>query len=457
MSGRQQRPQPIRVISDSVAVDLQVACGSMLLQDVAHNVSNKQIATSQPLQQAEVPSLHPAPAVPGHIQRAATIPVRSSPQLGHNGVISPPSTPPSRSPSNSFSQHGPRTPVLKAVPDDICIDISEGELLGTGLWSNVYKVTAPTILSATLTPGDLLTPPTTPQKSTTTSVYAVKSASRPDAKEVFAEEARLLTHLSTSPASAQYIIPFHGLANSSSSLIFHCASTDLQTYASTTPLSTLLTTLPSIFTNLISGLAHMHSLSLIHADIKPANILLDLRGSLPPLARFADFSASFISSIPADTPISDPALPASPAVSAPPSRNNSQRKPGQSSLGAGGGTWGFMAPEQLSANPSINEPSYASDVYSLGITLLTTLMGGESPYREMEGQNVFLYREAIKMGDALGFVKRDAGLRRRLGEIEAEERGKRMVEGCKLALRKGKGERCTAVGWRVWALENLTV
>lgn len=114
-----------------------------------------------------------------------------------------------------------------------------------------------------------------------------------------------------------------------------------------------------------------------------------------------------------------------------------------------------MAPEQLNSNPSINEPSYASDVYSLGITLLTTLLGGESPYREMEGQNVFLYREAIKMGDAVGFVKRDAGLRKRLVEVEGGELGKRLVEGVRLGVRKNKAERVSAEGWRAWGVENL--
>ncbi|KAG8625398.1 hypothetical protein KVT40_007149 [Elsinoe batatas] len=459
MAGRQQRPYPIRVISDSVAIDLQVACGSVLLQDVPQDTNDKHIATSRSSQQPEVPQ-HSTLVLPGHLQRAVTIPVRSTPHLGHNGVISPPSTPPNRSPSNSISQHEPRTPVLKAIPDDICIDISGGELLGTGLWSNVYKVTAPSI-NPPLFPTDLLTPPTSPQKpAPTTSVYAVKTASRPDANEVFAEEARLLTYLSAHPSSPQFLIPFHGLANASSALIFHCASLDLQTYASTTPLPALLHSAPSIFLNLITGLHHLHSLNLIHADIKPANILLDLGPNLPPLARFADFSASFLSTLPYDAltqpnQTQDPTLPLSPAPSAPPSRNNSQRKPGgPSSLAAGGGTWAFMAPEQLQSNPALNEPSYASDVYSLGMTLLTLLLGGQSPYREVEGGNVFLYREAIKMGDALGWVKRDAGLSGRLREIEEGGEG-RLVEGVREAVRKGKGERVSGGQWRDWAVRNL--
>ncbi|PSK42364.1 MAP kinase kinase kinase wis4 [Elsinoe australis] len=447
-----QRPQPIRVVSDTVTADLQAACMPFASQDPYVASLQPSIITEVSNHGQASATSHSVPMLPGHVARSTTIPVRSSPQLGHNGVISPPSTPPMRSPSNSFSQHEPRTPVLKAVIDDLCINIDDGELLGSGLWSNVFKVTAPTVLSHPSLPGDLLTPPTSPQKSTTTQVYAVKIASRPDAKEVFTEEARTLDYLQSHPSSSSFIIPFHGLANASTALIFHCASTTLQSYSSSLPLADLLPTLPSIFTQLLSGLSFLHSLSLIHADIKPANILLDHRPNGPPLARFADFSASFLSALPASYPILDPTLPASPASSAPVSRNNSQKKP---SAAAGGGTWAFMAPEQLNSNPSINEPSYASDVYSLGITLLTTLLGGESPYREMEGQNVFLYREAIKMGDAVGFVKRDAGLRKRLGEVEGGEVGRKLVEGLRLGVRKNKAERVSAEGWRAWGVENL--
>ncbi|PNS18092.1 Serine/threonine-protein kinase ssp1 [Sphaceloma murrayae] len=450
-----QRPQPIRVFSDSVTADLHAACLPITAPEYEHSLrSNQAIAGSHatPFSYSDATLTARSSARPAHVSRPSTVPLRPSPQLGHNGVISPPSTPPNRSPSNSISYHEPDKPVLKAVPDDLCISTEGGELLGSGLWSNVYKVTTDGPLSQSPSRTDLLTPPTTPQKATSCAiqVYAVKTASRPDAREVFQEEARTLAYLQRHPSSPSFIIPFHGIANANTALIFTLAPHTLETYVRTTPPPSLLSDFPKIYTHLISGLTHLHALSLIHADIKPANILLSPSASGAPLARYADFSASFLSDTPVTVPQPDPSLP-SPASSAPVSRANSQRK----GNAIGGGTYGFMAPEQLSANPVVNEPSYASDVYALGMTLLTALMGAESPYREMEQGNVFLYREAVKMGDAIGFAKRDAGLRKRLGELEAEERGKRMLDGVKMAVKKGRAERICAEAWRGWALENL--
>ncbi|KAF2154983.1 kinase-like protein [Myriangium duriaei CBS 260.36] len=380
----------------------------------------------------------------------------TSPPTEYDAAMSPPSTPPTRSAHGSFSQLPPKTPTLRPIAGDITFELDGAELLGSGLWSNVYKteIAIPEPVSLPPAANELMTPPTTPQKSRSNNqshIYAVKTASRPDAKEVFEEEARLLSYISLDTRSSKYVIPFLGLFNSSTSIVFHCASTTLSSFSLTfndlASLPTLLQNYTTISTQLISGLSFLHSLHVIHADIKPTNILLDFLPS-GPLARYCDFSASTLCPLSPSSPLLllDPTLPDSPASSAPVSRANSQRK----SPAVGGGTWSFMAPEQLASNPLINEPSYSSDVYALGITLLTLLLAGASPFREVEEQNIFLLREAIKCGNPMSFVKNDVGLRPRLKAIEATEEGKRALEGVGLACKKKKVERTTAVGWVAW-------
>ncbi|GAM85795.1 hypothetical protein ANO11243_038030 [Dothideomycetidae sp. 11243] len=376
---------------------------------------------------------------------------------GDHSQFSPPSTPPTRSNSGVFSQLPPQTPALKPIAGDITFDLDGADLLGSGLWSNVYRtqIAFPEPINLPPAVNELLTPPNTPQKSRSNEhmhVYAVKQASRPDAKEVFQEEARLLSYISLDSRSSQYVIPFYGLFNSSTSILFHCASTTLldysQGFADLSCVSGLMETFPAISSQLISGLSFLHSLRVIHSDIKPANVLIDFTPT-GPLARYCDFSASMLYPLGPDSPLLllDPTLPDSPASSAPVSRANSQRK----TPGAAGGTWSFMAPEQLAANPLINEPSYSSDVYALGITLLTLLMGGTSPYAAVEQQNIFLLREAIKMGTPFSFIRNEPALARRLKAIAALGAGSKAIESINLACKKKKGPRITALGWAAWA------
>lgn len=369
-------------------------------------------------------------------------------------IISLPSTPPTRSDRNSFTQLPPQTPALRPIAGEIEFDLDGAELLGTGLWSKVYKaeIAFPEPVHLPPSLNDLLTPPTSPQKTRggePSSVYAVKSSSRSDAKEVFEEEARILSYLSLDKRSLQFVIPFYGLFNSSTSLLLHCASTNLADYSRTfsdlSSVPALVDTFTSLSKQLIAGLDFIHSLRVIHADVKPANILLDFTPT-GLIARYADFSASMLCPFLPDSPLLrlDPTLPDSPASSAPVSRANSQRKP-PLTPGVGGGTWGFMAPEQLSANPLLNEPSYASDVYSLGIVLVVLLTAGKSPFAALEETNVFLLREAVKMGDPLRFARE--GMRKRFLAIDAHPQGPKALMTVRMACRKVKNDRPTAAAW----------
>ncbi|PHS19010.1 MAG: protein kinase [Blastopirellula sp.] len=95
----------------------------------------------------------------------------------------------------------------------------------------------------------------------------------------------------------------------------------------------------SIFRDVVTGLLHAHAKGILHCDLKPANILLDLDGK----ARLADFGQS---------------------------RLTHEQKPAL-------GTLFYMAPEQADLDAV---PDAAWDVYALG-ALLFTMLTGRPPYR----------------------------------------------------------------------------
>lgn len=354
---------------------------------------------------------------------------------------------------------------------DFCFDIkniefdtTDAQLLGIGAWSKVYKLNSTVPLSVYTSTGslgsppsppsmvtqggnNLLTPPTTPQKPGASfslpRALAIKVATRSDALSVFESEARILSYLQqASPAASEaHVIPFYGLSVRSRALIFQCANggtlEDLILASPSRSSEETLALFEIIAPQLVAGLAFLHRSGIVHADIKPANILLDVdedsSASSPHnlRARFADFSASFRVAMDNDaTPLDSAA----------------QLK---ASMIAAGGTWAYMAPEQLVRDAALNTPTFASDVYSLGITLLSLLIGGD-PFAPVSA-NLFMLREAVKTGDALNFAMREYEYERRLEAVEGiwkrHGRQGRVLSLFKGVLRKKREERVSAKEW----------
>jgi serine/threonine protein kinase len=221
------------------------------------------------------------------------------------------------------------------------------------------------------------------------------------------------------------VVPFVGLCTGTStpSLLFHCADAgtleSLLESSSTLPLSSTLDLFLHVTQQLTRGLYFLHNTAnTIHADIKPANILLSSERSSLPLARYADFSTSFV----ADT---------------------------TPSSHSGGGTYSFMAPEQLSRDPDLSTPTFSSDIYSLGITLLSFLCGG-NPFASLVN-NGFRLREAVKMGDAMSWAMQEPAFESRVEELQRlwEGRGGQgnILSLVACALRKKREDRVDAGGW----------
>ncbi|KAK5164885.1 uncharacterized protein LTR77_009549 [Saxophila tyrrhenica] len=304
-------------------------------------------------------------------------------------------------------------------------ELDRARTIGTGLWSTVYYA-QPTVKSPQRTRHDVPSPPATPQSKVDLppcGLFAVKTASRPDAKPIFRQEAKTLTKLQQSEAADNFIVPFHGLDERVDSLIFEgVLGGSLESLVRRVSVMTelerhlqLRSQFPKIANDLISGLEFIHGAGIVHADIKPANILLDVshhdQDLLIVRARYIDFSASFAA--------------------------------GEDSTSNAGGTWDYMAPEQLSIQKDISTPTFASDVWSLGISLLFLIVG-DSPYRATCGDNLFRLRDSIKRGDPLGFARRDPVVKKRMAAAQD------FVDCCRLALQKDRERRLSAGAWMRW-------
>ena len=347
-------------------------------------------------------------------------------------ALTPPATPGKAQFLDDHHHRGSATPpeILEYDFSKLDYELDRAKLLGSGLWSDVFLAEPTAPQTSRPSPTTLLTPPATPQKTplgVRPSLYAVKMPTRPDALEVFRQEAKALTHIHRNSGSEGYVVPFHGQDPRNSALVFaalqagslHDVTCRMAQMTEVCRHKELVSLFPGLANDLISGLDFLHNVAgIVHADIKPANILLSPSPRSPKKlqARYADFSASFIIDS-TDTTIN--------------------------STAAGGGTWTFLAPEQLRLSSSENSPSHASDIWSLGLTFLSLIVLG-SPYAAACGDNMFRLREGIKAGDPLGFAAMDPAARKRMVACQG------FVDCCRLALQKERGKRVGAEGWRGW-------
>lgn len=266
---------------------------------------------------------------------------------------------------------------------------------GRGAWSTVFRAIEchPGKAAAPLTPP--LSPPSSPKQAGINRLLAIKAPSRNDAHAILQQEARILTYLHSFPRAETYLVPFHGYDQPLHSLIFSAIPLNLDSYvkqaarAARSNPSTKTMFDPVIGTgewthlaeHLISGLAFLHSHNCVHGDIKPANILL-LQSSnddsvITPL--FCDFSSSRV---------------IKPSTAGPGSEEDEDDVEEVTAV-----TPDYTSPELLvglqGRTPGMRAViTPASDVFSLGVTLIFAAIG-ESPYASarIEVQKLAMARE----------------------------------------------------------------
>jgi serine/threonine protein kinase len=385
--------------------------------------------------------------------------------LHPSGVATPPKTPP-RSDSitsthtklisviSATSEESPpesnviKDRIIEYCTDGIDYEVLEDNQLGAGRFSKVYLARS-IITTPSQSTENPLTPPTTPTSppsrglwlGSSPSVYAVKVAVNKGSIKALRGEARILSHLSMDGDSKQHIVTFYGFDSRYNSLVFNALPATLEDLVrelgrldSVTRNAKLTAVLPPIAESLISSLAWMHSLDVVHADIKPVNILLCADIPIPvPLPDsqcildvpftpvFADFTSSFLVT-------DDPKTISS----------------------VGGGTYDYMAPEQLSS--PFPCPNFRTDVYALAVSLLHVIIG-YSPFKEA-GQNRHMKLAMIKEGKVLSWAMRDATSKARLHTAAQQILHSNSIDLkalLELGLRKNPEKRPSTEQWsRLW-------
>jgi hypothetical protein len=287
-----------------------------------------------------------------------------------------PSTNASSTPSRKRSSHG------KVLDDSLAEDLDSeviecgfdveilkdqrgrDQVFGTGAWSTVYKA----IGRAKYGVVDQASNPSLRRQSIPVLV-AVKTPSRKDAIPIINSEALIMSELAKTYACDEYVLPFYGIFQPTSSLVLaavplsledHIKSCALKETRSRSIWDTRGPVIGSILIWLdlavrtISALAWLHEeAGVVHGDIKPGNILLRLawhgedKFGYDPL--LADFSSGQLLNADTITPNTLSAV-----------------------------TREFAAPELLTSAVLKNPESAATtscDVFSLAVTLLVAATG----------------------------------------------------------------------------------
>lgn len=352
----------------------------------------------------------------------------------------PPSTPPDTPINESDNEESPaptkkkaHKSILEFAYDLEIVRDSNGASVefGRGVWSTVYKavssMSTTTPKMGTTTTMMMMTPPSSPVISTSAKssrVVAVKTPLRRDAHSILRAEAYILSRIAfTSGGGGDeeeeeegggYIVPFYGYIPSSNALVLQAVPLSLSTHIETcadharrhfstrTMFDPVTPHWRALATQLIKGLDWLHTeIGVVHADIKPHNILLRPRQSSSSLekegiemqydALYADFSsAHFISS-------------------------THTEEGGAATTGENGGalTPPFAAPELLtlsamkSATP-LSTPG--SDIFALALTLLAAATGDVLVYSGTSAmQRLAMSREGWR---ALDYVRSGANASR---------------------------------------------
>ena len=203
-----------------------------------------------------------------------------------------------------------------------------------------------------------------PQRTSPRMVFAVKIPARKQSNAIILHEARILSLLAKNQGASEYIVPYHGFHEETKSIVMASMPFSLSSYmefftsnssreqssaSKSSPIMGSASWLKTSF-HLAKGLAWLHSHGIVHGDIKPDNILLPSLENTSPV--FCDFSSARLLSSPAEPDVPSPtdAL-----------------------------TTAYASPELLRSYRHGGMPTFASDVFSLAVSLVAVAIG-EEPY-----------------------------------------------------------------------------
>lgn len=319
-------------------------------------------------------------------------------------------TPLARKVSTTSTASAPRSPSIHSHPvalrvfdheamDYVVLVDEKGKKrpIGSGVWSDVYlaapSLPKPADHSFLLPPSATKLLPISPVQSNDTAVglhpfhdehslYAIKAPASTSSRKVLKEEAKILSYLSQFPDSEDHIVQFFGQDTRNDALVLKAMDgtlndwikKDLNTLDEDARAAKLAYVFPRLALALVDSLIWMQDKNCIHADIKPANVLTaktttDLTSV--PSTVYSDFSSTILVAPEIEVHNASP-------------------------LGAG--TWDYLDPSLLSSSAPV-EPSSATDLWSLAITILFLVIG-TSPFDAFK-HNKYQQREMIKTGNPL--------------------------------------------------------
>jgi hypothetical protein len=222
---RQHPPAPLRTHSDTsthVEPSVQSPPGHVRHKSSSlasgQSRANSKYARRSSEQTGEV-SQHGAKAYrpPESIPEYASLDVNGA----AHGVMSPPLTPIKSRDSNSSGSAADNADLLTFDFSKIDYELERAKVIGTGLWSSVFL--ADGSINSPPPNSGLPSPPSTPQAKRQmgpSSLFAVKTPARSDARAVFKQEAATLSHLMRQAGAAQCIVPFLGIDTRNCALVF---------------------------------------------------------------------------------------------------------------------------------------------------------------------------------------------------------------------------------------------
>jgi hypothetical protein len=221
---RQHPPAPLRTHSDTTTRSDNDTQSSS--SHVRHKSSSLASGQSRASSRYARRSSHQGNEMPTHRMKAQgpseSIPEYSSLDvMAGQGVLSPPLTPIKMRDQAGTAGLPDESDLLTFDFGKIDYELRRAKTIGRGLWSTVFL--ADGSISSPLQSADLPSPPGTPpakRQLGPSSLFAIKTPARSDAKAVFRQEARVLSHLMRHSGATQCIVPFLGLDTRNTSLVF---------------------------------------------------------------------------------------------------------------------------------------------------------------------------------------------------------------------------------------------